>query len=58
MKQGVLQVKCMKKTKEPLSEKEEKLIELIRSIGYGEIKIIVQAEQPIRIEEIKKSIKL
>ena len=48
----------MSKIKEPLSEKEAKLIELIRSIGYGEIKIIVQAEQPIRIEEIKKSIKL
>ena len=48
----------MKKIKEHLTEREEKLIELIRSIGYGEIKIIVQAEEPIRIEEIKKSIKL
>ncbi|MFZ7103929.1 MAG: DUF2292 domain-containing protein [Peptococcaceae bacterium] len=41
-----------------LSEKEEKLIQLIRSIPYGEIKIFIQDNQPIRVEEIKKSIKL
>lgn len=41
-----------------ISEKEKKLIELIRDTEYGEIKIIIQDKQPIRIEEIKKSIKL
>ncbi|SHI68190.1 DUF2292 domain-containing protein [Lutispora thermophila] len=41
-----------------LSEKEKKLIELIRKIEYGEIKVIIQDKLPIRIEEMKKSIKL
>jgi len=41
-----------------LSEKEKKLIELIRSTGYGEIRITVQDGQPIQVEEVKKSIKL
>lgn len=41
-----------------LNEKEERLIKLIREIEFGEIKIIVQDRIPIRIEEVKKSIKL
>lgn len=41
-----------------ISDREKKLIELIRDTEYGEIKIIIQDKQPIRIEEIKKSIKL
>ena len=41
-----------------LTEKEEKLLILIRKIEYGEIKIIVQDKQPVRVEETKKSIKL
>lgn len=48
----------MEKNKNVLSEKEEKLLELIRNTGYGEIKILVQAGEPVRVEEIKKSIKL
>lgn len=48
----------MDKKREVLSEKEEKLLELIRNTGYGEIKILVQAGEPVRVEEIKKSIKL
>lgn len=40
------------------TEKEMKLLEIIRSIEYGEIRIVVQDGKPIRIEEIKKSIKL
>lgn len=44
--------------KEELSPKEKKLMELIRSTGYGELKIIIQDYSPIRVEEIKKSIKL
>jgi hypothetical protein len=39
-------------------EKEEKIIELIRKMDFGEIKVIVQDGNPIRIEEIRKSIKL
>ena len=41
-----------------ISEREEKLIKAIRSLGYGEILIYVADFQPVRLEEIKKSIKL
>lgn len=41
-----------------VSEKEKKLIELIRVTGYGEIIILVQNMEPVRVEEVKKSIKL
>ncbi len=41
-----------------VNEKEKKLIDMIRSTEYGEIKIIVQDKLPIRVEELKKSIKL
>lgn len=41
-----------------INEREKKLIELIRDTEHGEIKVIIQDKQPIRIEEIKKSIKL
>ena len=41
-----------------LNEKEKKLIKMIRNIEYGEIKIIIQDKTPIRIEELKRSIKL
>lgn len=41
-----------------LTEKEKRLIEEIRKIEFGEMKIVIQNNSPIRIEEIKKSIKL
>lgn len=41
-----------------LNEKEEKLIKLIREVEFGEFKIVIQNSIPIRVEEIKKSIKL
>ena len=40
------------------SEKEEKLLQMIREIKFGEIHLYVADGQPVRIEEIKKSIKL
>ncbi len=46
------------KTKNNISEKEEKLLEIIKDVKYGEIKIIIQDGLPIRVEELKKSIKL
>lgn len=48
----------IKTVQRELSDREEKLIKIIRDIEYGEIKIIVQEKQPIRIEELKRSIKL
>ena len=47
-----------KNTIEILKEKEVNLLKIIRDVKYGEIKIIVQDGLPIRIEEMKKSIKL
>ncbi len=41
-----------------LTDKEFKLLKLIREIKFGEIKIIIQDSIPIRIEEVRKSIKL
>jgi hypothetical protein len=48
----------MKNPQLDLNSKEKKLLQLIRNTEHGEIKIIVQDKQPIRIEEIRKSIKL
>lgn len=47
----------VKKLVQP-DEREQKLLELIREIGYGEIKVIINDGKPVRIEELKKSIKL
>lgn len=41
-----------------LTEKEKKLIQMVRDIEYGELKIIIQDRTPVRIEEMKRSIKL
>ena len=41
-----------------LTEKEQKLFEILRKLDYGEIRIIVKDGTPVHIEEIKKSIKL
>jgi hypothetical protein len=40
------------------NQQEEKLLEIIHEISFGEIKVIVNDGKPIRVEEIKKSIKL
>ncbi len=39
-----------------LSEKERNLIELIRKVGFGEIRIVVNEGVPTRAEEIRKSV--
>ena len=41
-----------------LNEKEKKLIEAIRDTKFGELKVVIQDGLPVRLEEIKKSIKL
>lgn len=41
-----------------LTEEEQKVIELMRGISYGELRVIVNNSKPIRVEEIKKSIQL
>lgn len=48
-----------KKTeKVDLTSKEKAVIEALRKIGFGEIRIVVNDNVPVRIEEIRKSIKL
>ncbi len=48
----------MEKSNEPkLSEKEEKLLKLIRELGFGQIVVYVADGQPVRAEEIRKSVK-
>ena len=47
-----------KKTVLQVTEKEEKLIRMIRELKFGEVHIYIADSQPVRIEEIKKSIKL
>ena len=39
------------------TEKEEKLLQLIRELKFGEIHIYVADGQPVRAEEIKRSVK-
>ena len=46
-----------KKTVIQVTEKEEKLIRMIRELKFGEVHIYVADGQPVRAEEIKKSIK-
>lgn len=41
-----------------LTKEEEKLIKIIRRIDFGEARVVITDGKPIRIEEIKKSIKL
>ena len=40
-----------------LTENEERLIKMIRELGFGELHIYVADSQPVRAEEIKKSVK-
>lgn len=40
------------------TEREQKLIRLIRELGFGEIHVYVADGQPVRVEEIRKSVKL
>ena len=41
-----------------LSEPEKKVIAILREIKYGEVKVVVQDSIPIRVDEIRKSIKI
>ena len=41
----------------PISEQERKVIEPIRQVGFGEVRIVLKDSEIVQIEE-KKSIKL
>ena len=40
------------------SEQEKKVIAILREIKYGEVKVVVQDGIPVRVDEIRKSIKI
>lgn len=42
----------------PTDEREQRLLDVIHEIGFGEIKVIINDGRPVRIEEVRKSIKL
>jgi len=41
-----------------LTKQEENIIRIMRNIEFGEVRIVITDGKPVRIEEIKKSIKL
>lgn len=41
-----------------LSKAEKQLILLIRSLDYGEVRVMIKDKRPIRVEEIRRSIQL
>lgn len=44
--------------KEALTEQEKQILSLMRSVNYGELRIVINAGKPVRVEEIRKSIQL
>ena len=41
-----------------VTEQERKIIEILRSLDFGEMRIVVKEGTAVHVEEIKKSIKL
>ena len=41
-----------------LTKAEKQLIEVIRSLDYGEVRVMIKDSHPIRVEEIRRSIQL
>lgn len=54
----ILSGSCEKLTEAELTEKERKLLAIIRKMDFGEVRVVVTDGVPTRVEEIKKSIKL
>ena len=46
------------KTEIILTAAEKELIDLIRSLDYGEVRVMIKDSRPIRVEEIRRSIQL
>ena len=41
-----------------ITDRELQVIELLREVEYGELRVSVKAGKPVRVEEIKKSIQI
>lgn len=44
--------------KNELTGAEKQIIELIRSLDYGELRVMIKDGRPIRVEEVRRSIQL
>ena len=41
-----------------LTKAEKQLIEVIRALDYGEVRVMIKDNRPIRVEEVRRSIQL
>ena len=41
-----------------VTKAEKEIVELIRALDYGELRVMVKDSNPIRVEEIRRSIQL
>ena len=41
-----------------LTKAEKQLLEVIRALDYGEVRVMIKDRKPIRVEEIRRSIQL
>ena len=41
-----------------LTKAEKQLIKILRALDYGEIRVMIKENRPIRVEEIRRSIQL
>ena len=41
-----------------LTKAEKQLIQVIRALDYGEVRVMIKDSKPIRVEEIRRSIQL
>jgi len=55
---GGVHIGAVKRPELSLTEKEAKVLEVLRDLDYGELVVTVKGGIPVHIEEIKKSIKL
>ena len=58
MERGEIMSDSHAESKVALSDQELRLIQMVRELQYGELRIFVSDGKPIRAEEVKKSIKL
>lgn len=58
---GKGRIGSMEKEQSPavsLTEQERKLLAILRGMDYGELRVVIQAGKPVRVEEIRRSIQL
>ena len=41
-----------------LTKAEKQIVEVIRTLDYGEVRVMIKDNKPIRVEEIRRSIQL